>query len=65
MNITQQNLYLLLPLKMSWLASMLAEDGTPLITGLPSYILLKDDSVTIVSGLEGLDLMYRLMALDR
>ena len=43
----------------------LAENGTPLITGLPSYILLKDDSVTIVSGLEGLDLAYRLMDLDR
>ena len=26
MNITQQNLYLLLPSKMSWLATMLAED---------------------------------------
>ena len=26
MNITQQNLYLLLPSKMSWLAMMLAED---------------------------------------
>lgn len=63
MNITQQNLYLLLPSKMSWLASMLVEDGTRLITGLPSYILLKDDSVTIVSGLEGLALTYRLMSL--
>ncbi len=26
LNITQQNLYLLLPSKMSWLATMLAED---------------------------------------
>lgn len=26
LNITQQNLYLLLPSKMSWLANMLAED---------------------------------------
>lgn len=36
------------------------ENGTPEPLGMPTYILLKDEEVTIVGGKEGFDLMFRL-----
>lgn len=34
-------------------------NGMPTPTGLPTYILLKDNNTSIVDGLEGLDLLIR------
>ena len=35
-------------------------NGLPIPTGLPEFLLLKDDEITIVSGYEGLDLHCKL-----
>ena len=54
MSITQQNLYLLLPSKMSWLATMLAEDrGISIVEAMtilyssPFYARLADESTKL------------------
>lgn len=54
MNITQQNLYLLLPSKMSWLANMLAEDrGITIVEAMKTlytssfYARLADESTKL------------------
>lgn len=36
------------------------EDGTPEPLGMPTYLLLKDNEVNMVSGKDGFDLMFRL-----
>ena len=36
------------------------EEGTPVPLGMPTYLLLKDDEVNLVSGKDGFDLMFRL-----
>lgn len=54
LNITQENLYLLLPSKMSWLANMLAEDkGITIVEAMktlytsPFYARLADESTKL------------------
>ena len=54
LNITQQNLYLLLPSKMSWLANMLAEDrGVTIVEAMKTlytssfYARLADESTKL------------------
>ena len=54
LNITQQNLYLLLPSKISWLANMLAEDkGITIVEAMkilytsPFYTRLADESTKL------------------
>ncbi len=54
LNITQQNLYLLLPSKMSWLANMLAEDrGITIVDAMKTlytssfYARLADESTKL------------------
>ena len=54
LNITQQNLYLLLPSKMSWLANMLAEDrGITIVEAMKTlytsafYARLADESTKL------------------
>ena len=39
---------------------VIGNDGTPVPTGMPTYILLKGGEPTIVSGKEGFDLLFRL-----
>ena len=36
------------------------KDGIPEPLGMPTFLLLKDGKVTIVSGKEGFELMFRL-----
>lgn len=36
------------------------KDGTPVPLGMPSYLLLKDDEVSMTSGKDGFNLMFRL-----
>lgn len=36
------------------------ENGTPEPLGMPTFLLLKDEEVTMVSGKEGFDLLFRL-----
>lgn len=39
---------------------VVTEDGTVVPLGMPTYLLLKDDEVSIISGKEGFDLMFYL-----
>ena len=40
--------------------SVVDKDGNPTPQGLPTFLLLKDGKVTMVSGREGLDLLFKL-----
>ena len=40
--------------------SVVDKDGNPTPMGLPTFLLLKDWKVTMVSGKEGLDLLFKL-----
>ena len=40
--------------------SVVDKDGNPMPLGMPTFLLLKDNEVTMVSGKEGFDLLCKL-----